>query len=872
MGSVRHALALAFAVLAWLSAAYLWQLQNTLGPRHHHINVRFATDVSADARGVFEQQRGLVAGEDQGTRTWKYLLTDQSAGNIRALLQSPLVEDTAHIDRQNLRIELDLPNVRPWLVELLARQWLPYGSWFLIAIGAALAWSARRTAAGWARVAAREAPRGLEAMAGRVETLATRHEILVALVMGLLFLVPMLWHGPTDDEELALGTFSSQIYYRDLLHGRWAYWLTNLGFGTPMPLGHRLDFHPVFALGSLISLRVALSAVWIIHVGVMSVYFLRLLAPYGLTPVARLVFLGLYVFSLPSFLLFFTTDWVSCQVPWTLYPVLVYYLREAAMGGAASRWWLTTIRLGLLFSLWALNGHPGYLVPLFIVLAAYTLAVARPSVAMYSALGVAGVFALAASSERIYFLVHEMRLFPADILRLTQDGYSLQTYPTTYLATQAWPFVEVPNDERRPFVGAFVFGAALAAPVLWRTADRHVRACIIAFFVALAMSMVPNTSIQWSGLSGVWLFRDALVFFGLLSAAAVAQSALRASNQTIQRLALGLLALQAVQQVIVIAPGYWAQWDGNPRLEWYRHQEHPMGVAAAVVRASSRYGNRLYLSPRATELSRGYMSEAGVHVMTDYALLGLNPVNIWFKNVSMDQIHPSWRLMHGLIRGQRSVIENPTLLDVLGINVVVAMTDEGLSPTALTRIDHVRVNAEAGVEIFANPDAWPKAVLLSLDARRAELPIVAGCEHTAALCRDYTAFARARLPQEVSLRENEDGYRVHVPPSDAPRLLFLSAFYRPEWVATSGDQTLAIEPIAGAFIGVTVPAGVQDVELEYRPHTRIALTWVSGTSLVVMLAALGAIHWRRRATTAGGRRFRAGRKSRESAACAPAPS
>jgi hypothetical protein len=171
MRSVRHALALAFAVLAWLSAAYLWQLQNTLGPRHHHINVRFATDVSTDARGVFEQQRGLVAGEDQGTRTWKYLLTDQSAGNIRALLQSPLVEDTAHIDRQNLRIELDLPNVRPWLVELLARQWLPYGSWFLIAIGAALAWSARRTAAGWARVAAREAPRGLEAMAGRVETL-----------------------------------------------------------------------------------------------------------------------------------------------------------------------------------------------------------------------------------------------------------------------------------------------------------------------------------------------------------------------------------------------------------------------------------------------------------------------------------------------------------------------------------------------------------------------------------------------------------------------------------------------------------------------------------------------------------------------------
>jgi uncharacterized membrane protein YfhO len=69
-------------------------------------------------------------------------------------------------------------------------------------------------------------------------------------------------------------------------------------------------------------------------------------------------------------------------------------------------------------------------------------------------------------------------------------------------------------------------------------------------------------------------------------------------------------------------------------------------------------------------------------------------------------------------------------------------------------------------------------------------------------------------------------------------------------VATAGDQTLAIAPIADAFISVTVPPGVQDIELAFRPRTRIALTWLSGVSLVALLIAWGALAWRGRLRTA----------------------
>jgi len=57
----------------------------------------------------------------------------------------------------------------------------------------------------------------------------------------------------------------NQVFYRALFRGQWLYWLNNLGFGSPMPLGDPLMFHPVFGpLAAFTSLRVTLSAVLLI--------------------------------------------------------------------------------------------------------------------------------------------------------------------------------------------------------------------------------------------------------------------------------------------------------------------------------------------------------------------------------------------------------------------------------------------------------------------------------------------------------------------------------------------------------------------------------------------------------------------------------
>src|ERR1041385_6826855 len=59
-------------------------------------------------------------------------------------------------------------------------------------------------------------------------------EVVIGMVLGVLFLLPLLVYGPGEDEEGALGIFSSQVHYAALLHGKWLFWLNNLGFGTPL--------------------------------------------------------------------------------------------------------------------------------------------------------------------------------------------------------------------------------------------------------------------------------------------------------------------------------------------------------------------------------------------------------------------------------------------------------------------------------------------------------------------------------------------------------------------------------------------------------------------------------------------------------------
>jgi hypothetical protein len=865
-------LAILLGVAACVSSLQLVRMQSDLGPRTQRIYIRFVPGISIEARERIERDAGLYAREEREPRTWSYLLSNHTPQNIRALLSNPAVEDTAHVDRARFRVEIDRPDLPGWLRELLQEESLPQISRWLTAIALAsfacatvFLWRARhqiqaaltRATKALVSTAVRTWP-VIERQALRIASFfdqpaepIARGEIVAGLLLGLVFLAPLLMSGPGDDEELGLGVFSSQIYYRELLHGRWLYWLNDLAFGMPLPLGQRFDFHPLFAIGSLFSLRAAVSAVWLAHVAVMVVYFIRLAALAGAGRRLRLTLLAFYVFSVPSVVLFYWTDWLSCIIPWTWYPVVLYYLHDALTGGAERRFWPTAIRLGLILGVWIINSHAGYLVPLVICLAAYVLTAAPRTRSTYGALLMSAVFALLISAERIYFLLHERSFFPPDLAKATQGGFSIWRY----LTTAAAPLLGR-NERDLPFIGGTMLVAALASVfIVRRVHNRHVRGCVVAFVVALAMGLMPIDYLRPTGLSGVWVFRDPMVFFGLLAAILTITSVLQRRSHAM-RVAIGLLVVvQIAQQSAIIGRDIRPYLDGRRVLRFYRDQGTPTGFGAIVVRLAAEHGTRIYLSNNAHQLSRGFLTPSGIYVPTDYALLGLNPVNGWFKNISMDRFYPSPMLMHGAIGGQQEVIDNPTLLDVLGIDLVITAAGDP-PPRALSLLERPHVGTRGGgvadLEILSNADAWPDAVMLRPDALAVQLPVVPGCGHTGVMCRQFEPLAATRLPDQAVVTEENGDYQVTVSPSASERVLFVSALYRPEWVATSSSAPLEVEPIAGAFVGVRVPPGARDVHLVFTPTTRVALTKISATSLVILILAAAWTLWPQRQGGYGG--------------------
>ena len=71
------------------------------GPRGATVHVRWQAGVELETRHRLETRFQLTGGELLDGTTWRYVLTDPSRNNVRALVSEPVVEDTHHIDRRN---------------------------------------------------------------------------------------------------------------------------------------------------------------------------------------------------------------------------------------------------------------------------------------------------------------------------------------------------------------------------------------------------------------------------------------------------------------------------------------------------------------------------------------------------------------------------------------------------------------------------------------------------------------------------------------------------------------------------------------------------------------------------------------------------
>jgi hypothetical protein len=100
IGRIALVFVAAFAVSTAVAAGLLSLTLSTDPPPIH---VRWKPATSEAERAELERRFGLRQGEFTEGTTYAYLLTDTSTDNIRALVQDPLVDDTANINRLRYR-------------------------------------------------------------------------------------------------------------------------------------------------------------------------------------------------------------------------------------------------------------------------------------------------------------------------------------------------------------------------------------------------------------------------------------------------------------------------------------------------------------------------------------------------------------------------------------------------------------------------------------------------------------------------------------------------------------------------------------------------------------------------------------------------
>ena len=81
-------------------SAPLLVIDPPIGP----VNVRWVEGADDAARRELEERYGLTAGVRREGRTWSYVLTDHEPGNVRAVVEERLIEDTAGIDRGTFEV------------------------------------------------------------------------------------------------------------------------------------------------------------------------------------------------------------------------------------------------------------------------------------------------------------------------------------------------------------------------------------------------------------------------------------------------------------------------------------------------------------------------------------------------------------------------------------------------------------------------------------------------------------------------------------------------------------------------------------------------------------------------------------------------
>jgi len=647
--------------------------------------------------------------------------------------------------------------------------------------------------------------------------------LLILFGAWLFFALPFVAVGPDDVEDYYTGVVTTKFVVNAVAKGAWPFWNMDSALGVPQPFRFHFITHPFAPLcqvadcGSVLRAAAAFQAL----LGAVFVVLLvrRLAADEAVAVLAGLTFLFCSSLVQPTYL----DDWSTAAIPEASLPVMIYAayaLLNADRARDAAKWSLV------------LGGVAGFTLSMFFpfaVLAAtavFLLVQPRVTLSRWQWLSLAALVGVLICAAHVYHLAEQYRLTPMGVGRDNHEEPTLLTYATSALiAPLRKPGVET-AWRTIYFGGPFTIAALIGVFSLKRA---ELRAFKLALVASLVLLWMPESWL-FNLMTHRWGYRSGINLFGIvLAGCALAQ--LRRSQRWRWTAAV-VMALQ----VVAVGAAFWPQWsamtrawvDPGLRARSQRVREND-GVTAAMAALYRAAPGRVAFAPNTYDLTRRFMLTREGLAPNQLQAAGVPSLYAEAHGITLDPIAPMRYAFIGISPPTKTLVTNPTTLNVLGVRYVLAMPDDVVSD----RLRFVQTVGE--VRIFENANPWPEAFFVT-QFPRTPLPRVPDCGHDRFFCVDFERAGIERAPDVIAIDRHPDGMTLAFQPSDRARHILITQWYQPYWRVSAGSARIV--RASEQLVGIEVPPGEQAVTIEYLPVVRATLFFVGIATELMTLALI----------------------------------
>lgn len=693
---------------------------------------------------------------------------------------------------------------------------------------------------------------------------------LSIIFTSALILLPQYWIVSPDNESFISTFLSTYLQAQALKNWSYPFWTSMLGIGMPQPFSQYLYFHPLLFLFMFLPPDIALLLMYFFHLLVGTFSVRAICKEVGVNEKISLVCSLTFLLCATTINYTIVDFWPSVFAIWTSLPLVFYLIiRLIAVEGKLASFFFS-ISLGLSLGIMILNAHASIVPEYFLCIILFVVGFWRRLKTRIWWIVLSFCIGGLIAASKIFYHNSEYSLFPLESAR-TYVEFSL------FNRKELWNMFLKPFYQERNLTNIFwanfnmgmrvvwfggIFALSSIAALLVRKFKHEMKLPLgLVFLGGLALIHLPK-AFCFKVIAFLVAFRDPAILAGIILAGLfltylynIASECRKAKSvRYFSKLAIIFLCCVHLILMVTGAAPFWLRnvshayvYNGKKSLNhWFGLPESSVkwnmdstDLVNKIIDRDNEHPGRLYYSQQVERKVVNTKYRTNGLWTNSLAFHGIGVINGYFKGIYYGDIYPTNGLMHSSISAQPSLLRSPAMLTLLGVTHVIALEGELVSPSFVKK-DEFELGDGIKILIYDNPEAFPEAFVVP-DKEYEFLPR-RNCEHNRFLCKDVSGFiGKIDLNKQLSVEKNSGNVKIGFPPADKKQNIVVSEYYRPGWQVQrirGREEQANLFPFNEVLIGVTVPAGTQEIVLSYRPRIRVVLESISWLGIVVCIIAL----------------------------------